>query len=174
MRNISQMTYNVPRIKSIAVENVNCFKKLTLKFSPGLNIVAAHKGTGKTTLISLLAGAREDAFMLVDENLRRGQKKGAVSVVYEPFQHSFTGRRYSLPYGPLWVTDFTTLKSVIKGLPKEHCLLVELDWLIYGRIQVPREQIFTVLSKVRCQVIATVSPIGLDSPALKGSEILRL
>lgn len=173
MEIIGEAAYNTPRIKSVHIENVRRFKKLSLKFSPGLNVVTTvERGSGKSTLLALLSRSLCDGFMLCDQNLRRGAKKGYLRIEYEPF--IFTVDKNGIPgcYGILMLNDFKQLKRFVRELPADQCFLLELDWL---RFRVPFEDIIKALSKARCQVIATVMEHTLRGNILpKGTRVIPI
>jgi hypothetical protein len=160
--------YNTPRIKSVDMENVRGFKKLKLKFSPGINIVSTvERGSGKSNLLALLSGAIEDAFMLYGDNIRRGAKKGHLRVEYEPFNFTFHIDKTPLCYGILMMSDFRQFKTFLQEIPREHCFLVELDSLIsYTTNTLAVQEVLNALAKARCQVIATVMEFKLKGKKL--------
>jgi predicted RNase H-like HicB family nuclease len=70
---------------------------------------------------------------------------------------------------------FQDFKRFLKELPKDHCFLVELDWLtIFDSKTIPLEEVFAALSKAKCQVIATMMDNGRKIPPFKGARILKL
>lgn len=168
-----ELAYNMPRIKSVAIRNIKVFKKLDIRFSPGLNIVSSSgPDAGKTTLLSLLASAVQHGFMLWDEHVRHGTRRGSLRVDYAPFAHTAGVGADLWCYGLLMLNDFSQLKKFVRTIRKEDCFLLELDWLTS---KVPCGKILDELSKAKCQVIATVLKESLLGVALpRGARHVKL
>ena len=173
MRILGEPAYNTPRIKSVQIENVRKFKKLNLKFSPGLNVVSTvERGSGKSTLLALLSRSIQDGFMLYGPNVRHGARTGHLRVEYEPFNFTFNKNGIPGCYGLLMLNDFKQLKAYVREIPNDQCFLLELDWF---SPKVPREDILKELSKARCQVIATVMECQLRGKKLpKGTKVIEI
>ena len=169
-----EAAFNTPRIKSVEIENVRGFKKLSLKFSPGVNIVSTlARGSGKTTLLSLLSGSIQDGIMQYGDNVRNGAKKGRLSIAYEPFNYTFSQSEIPLGYGLLMLNDFKQLKTFAREIPADRCFLLELDWLRH--LKVPCKDVLGALSKARCQVIATTMEYPLREIKLpKGTKQIKI
>lgn len=155
---IEAMAYNLPHIQRIEAKNILGFKDLKLTFSSGINLVTGWKAEGKSNLITLLSEAYKHGFILASELLiGRMDLSARLLVEYAPFEHKYYRHRTPLCYGPLYMESFANFKRFLKELPKEHCFVTELDWLIFfNRHLVPCQEVWAALSKARCQVIATV------------------
>lgn len=167
-----ELAYNMPRIKSVAIRNIKAFKKLDIRFSPGLNIVSSSaQGAGKTTLLGLLARAVQHGFMLWDEDVSRGAPRGSLRVDYAPFNHTGGVDGDLWCYGLLMLNNFSQLKKFVRTIRKEDCFLLELDWLTP---KVPCGKIFDELSRARCQVIATVLEDSLGAALPRGARHIKI
>lgn len=158
MQILESTAYNLPHIRRIEAKNIRGFEELKLTFSSGINLVVGGKAEGKTNLIMLLCEAYKHGFILASDVLvGRTELNARLLVEYAPFEHKYYRYRTPLCYGPLGMQSFTSFKKLIRELPKDHCLVTELDWLIFfSRRLVPCQEVWAALSKARCQVIATV------------------
>ena len=68
-------------IHSLTLENVKCYPRATIRFSPGTNTIVGHNGSGKTTILEAIGYALFDhlPYNQVDF-VREGQRSASVTV----------------------------------------------------------------------------------------------
>ena len=77
----------IPRIKSLTLENVGCWKYLRMNFSPGINVITGEPGAlGKTSILkAILRGtwpSNDDGRLAP----REGSEEGRIGIEFAPRQ----------------------------------------------------------------------------------------